>query len=363
MISDFEPLKMILFEQKKPSPRDLNSQDGIGLMMAILSSVVISGLLAGLGFFLSNRVHERSIDEIRRARDFVYKSVLQAASDPNAILISRQFDSTLNSCVTQANPLLCSQFKRFSLKIPLSTTASGKSYTLTAMTDADVLGMFDRSGYKTCSPVSKCAYIAETNYKLECPPAGGSCAEGGFLRIRVQVRKNSSWLISKSFQGFTGLVVGTKSSGDDSSDAIVYLKDINRVARQSCPEGAFATGIDLNGRVACRCGGSYVQNTAIPLSCRLLNRCPQKQVLIGYDANLSPICKPISLTRGDCRALSQVSGTAATAKCPNSGFIYQAVPSGDCNIIGYDPKNPKANPGTVSCPPWTIYCCTLPGNS
>jgi hypothetical protein len=348
--------------QEDPLKRHLRSQDGIGLMMAVLSTLIISGMLAGFGYFLDNRVKERSINDIRKSRDLVYNTVLQAAADPNAIMVSRRSDSNLDVCVTQANPTSCSQFRRFSLKIPLSPTANGRAHTLTSLANTDVQGMFDRFGYKACSPASKCAYIAETWFRLECPSSGGSCAEGGFLRIRVIVRKNSSWSMGSSFLGLTSVGIGPKSSADDGADAIVNLKQIKRIALQSCPEGAFATGLDVDGRVSCRCGGSYVQNAASPLSCRFLNKCPVKEILVGYDANLAPICKPISLTSGNCANLPSVSGTFATVTCPSRGYMDQATPSGDCTIQGYNPRRPNANPGIVTCPPWTFHCCTLPGN-
>lgn len=375
----------MIFVKKNREYIEPSQESGISLLIVTIGALVISLMIGGFSLYVKNRVESRVIQEFKKNREVAYKTLVQSARDANSILISAQNSSDLNNCIK--NPNACSiknadNRRRF----PLYSLTTNSQVQLTADNNSSVAGMFNRFGSKNCNSQANCAMIGVTEFWLDCSP-GQDCAEKGFIKIRVEVKRNPAWnpdgssgnglpKILSSMELGSRVSGGTRSDGTSrhDEDVTISISELRRVALQKCQVGAWLVKLDQNGRAICKCSGFYEVDPKDNTKCRIFGGCPSinqgnklvKTFWVGMQTvvdpkgytTTKPKCEPADSFQSTCRTVRTTGGRSVNFQCPARGFITQAYPDGECTV----PPNTRRNRGDqpVSCPPWTITCCNLP---
>jgi hypothetical protein len=178
---------------------DLASENGASLMMVIMATVALGLMTAGLSQYVASRSHERTVEDLRRSRDYVYKTLLRSSSDPAAIFLSSREagNEALKTCITASKIDGCpfqnpENARAFKLVVPMSAVPGMHKITMTTADESGPEGTFDRFGNDNCSDNAKCLFRGTTQFWLDCP-AGVNCQTSGRIMVRTQVKKNSAW--------------------------------------------------------------------------------------------------------------------------------------------------------------------------
>jgi hypothetical protein len=372
-------------KEKSPTYNAPRQESGISLIIVTIGALVISLMIGSFSLYVKNRVDSRTIQEFKKNREVAYKTLLQSARDANALLISAQNSSDLNNCILRPNdcPIKAPANRR---RFPLYSLSTSSQAQLTANNNSSISGMFNRFGSKNCNSTANCAMIGVTEFWLDCVP-GQDCADKGFIKIRVEVKRNPGWNPSGSVENglakmLSNMEMGSRVSGGERSDGSsrhdedvsLSIAELRRVALQKCPVGAWLVKLDEKGRAICKCSGFYEQDPTDRTKCRLFGGCPSillgnkvvKTIWVGMETVVDPQghtitkpkCEPADSFQNTCKIVRTTGGRNVSFTCPTRGFITKAYPDDECTV----PPNTRTKRGDqpVSCPPWTITCCNLP---
>jgi hypothetical protein len=321
-----------LVEKMGPS---LTGERGVGLLWALVSVAIMSAIVWSFSILVDSRTKERSHENLRQSRDYVYKSIRIAAMQPSAIFLSSEADASLKKCIEADSISDCSHTseanaKAFSLIVPLSRDLTMQTSTLTTVSASDAAGGFDRFGNENCPNNATCMFRGSTKFWLECPPSGTRCQTSGRIRIRVEVTKNPGYDPESDQLSLTSLMLGTKSSGKEEEDVLVTVASLRSADLQRCPSGAHVVGVDSDGAVLCRCLlGPTKTGNIVDLKCPAVT-CPDGKELIGLEkvsddvnaANLSQYklkCKDTSFDKGCTEP--PVTGDVRYFECPANNLM------------------------------------------
>jgi hypothetical protein len=313
----------------------LKGEQGVGLLWALVSVAIMSAVIWSFSILVDSRSKERTVESMRRSRDYVYKSIRAAAMQPSAVFLSSEADPALKKCIEAQSISGCdhtteANARAFSLIVPLSPDSTLRTSTLTTVSPSDAAGGFDRFGNDNCASNANCLFRGSTKFWLECPPSGSRCQTAGRIRIRVEVTKNAGYNPESDSFMLTSMMLGTKSSGKEGEDAVVSIPSLRSADLQRCPSGAHVVGIDSEGAAICRCLlGPEQTGTIVDLKCPSVT-CPPGKELVGLekvsdDANAQTLsqyklkCKDTSFDSG-CTEPA-ITGDVRYFECPANNLM------------------------------------------
>ena len=326
---------------------DLASENGASLMMVIMATVALGLITAGLNQYVASRSHERTVEDLRRSRDYVYKTLLRSSSDPAAIFLSSREagNEALKTCITASKIDGCpfqnpENARAFKLVVPMSAVPGMHKITMTTADESGPEGTFDRFGNDNCSDNAKCLFRGTTQFWLDCP-AGVNCQTSGRIMVRTQVKKNSAWNSNADPLHLGNLNIGVKDSRKEGEDMAIPVAAIQQLGLQRCPSGAHAVGLDAQGKVDCRCwlyrdprlSGSDPLLACPPVAC------PPDQEILGLELNPDAVknstlpqykLKCSTKQIEDCKSLP-IDTTGSTVGC-EEGWKLKGFAPPQCTV-------------------------------